>query len=394
MRLELSQAEAMAPDQASLKAARGLVKPGRWPVLSSEGSLIWGEFQGSGANPYRVVFDSADLGYRCSCPSRKFPCKHALALMLIASAETALVPGHVPQWVVEWLGRRRRTSGNSGASARGPGQEAATGTSDQRAAPPGQLSGGQDGSFPDAPEAQAVKRLAESEPTGPQRPGHGVPGGPAVSDGAGGPVAGKAPASAAAAARRAQTDSLVESGLEELDGWIADQLRLGLTGLIAEARDRCRQIAARLVDRKAAALASRLDEFPARLLALPAEERIHLAVRELGQLALLTRVWRAEPGAPRIRRAVVAAESRADLLEDPDAPRVTSVWEVAGSRVLTRRDRLVSHATWLINLADGPPFALLQDYYPASSGTRPTGFPAGRQLKAEMVYYPGVSPVR
>ncbi len=36
---------------------------------------------GSGKDPYQTV---VDLGprYQCSCPSRKFPCKHALALLL------------------------------------------------------------------------------------------------------------------------------------------------------------------------------------------------------------------------------------------------------------------------------------------------------------------------
>jgi hypothetical protein len=106
----------MAPDEASLKAARGLSKPGRWPALNSQGSLIWGECQGSGANPYLVVIDAADMGYRCSCPSRKFPCKHTLALMRIVSTNAATItPGAVPQWVTDWLGRRRKTSRNPGA---------------------------------------------------------------------------------------------------------------------------------------------------------------------------------------------------------------------------------------------------------------------------------------
>ncbi|MDR1442007.1 MAG: SWIM zinc finger family protein [Bifidobacteriaceae bacterium] len=83
----------MAPDQASLKSARGLAKAARWPALNSEGKLIWGECQGSGAKPYRVVVDAAGMGYRCCCPSRKLPCKHAVALMLAVSAATDIKPG-------------------------------------------------------------------------------------------------------------------------------------------------------------------------------------------------------------------------------------------------------------------------------------------------------------
>ncbi|MEM9145821.1 MAG: hypothetical protein AAGC57_06445 [Pseudomonadota bacterium] len=51
----------------------------------------------------------------------------------------------------------------------------------------------------------------------------------------------------------------------ELERWISDQLRTGLSGLLAELPDRCRAISARMVDRKAQALGSRLDELPARL---------------------------------------------------------------------------------------------------------------------------------
>ncbi len=72
--------EAMAPDQAALKAASGLLKPALWPMRgqSFTGNLIWGECQGSGVNPYRVMADTQDIGSKCTCPSRKFPCKHAI----------------------------------------------------------------------------------------------------------------------------------------------------------------------------------------------------------------------------------------------------------------------------------------------------------------------------
>jgi hypothetical protein len=75
--------EKLAPDQASLGAALKLMKPAAWPMLarSADAALLWGECQGSGATPYRVIVSPGDVGYKCTCPSRKFPCKHVLAVM-------------------------------------------------------------------------------------------------------------------------------------------------------------------------------------------------------------------------------------------------------------------------------------------------------------------------
>jgi len=85
LEFELKTIEALAPDQASLSAASKLTKRSNWPRLekSEQQALIWGECQGSGSNPYRTVVDTGDHGYKCTCPSRKFPCKHTLALMWI-----------------------------------------------------------------------------------------------------------------------------------------------------------------------------------------------------------------------------------------------------------------------------------------------------------------------
>src|SRR5882757_3771104 len=112
MVLSLAKIEALAPDQAALDAARKLFKPAAWPTLAcDDAGLVWGEAQGSGATPYRVVISEADAGYKCTCPSRKFPCKHSLALMWIrAEGKLAFATGSPPQWVNDWLSRRRGPS--------------------------------------------------------------------------------------------------------------------------------------------------------------------------------------------------------------------------------------------------------------------------------------------
>jgi hypothetical protein len=109
MALSLEKVESLAPDQSSLDAARKLLKPSGWPAVESNGAgLIWGECQGTGATPYRVVVSETDAGYKCTCPSRKFPCKHSLALMWMrAEGKHAFVAAPVPAWVSDWLSRRR-----------------------------------------------------------------------------------------------------------------------------------------------------------------------------------------------------------------------------------------------------------------------------------------------
>src|SRR5262245_44798971 len=115
MSLSLERIEALAPDQPSLAAARKLLKPSSWPTLAESEGLVWGECQGSGATPYRVAVNEADAGYKCTCPSREFPCDHALALMWMrADKPASFAPAPVPEWVKDLLSRRRGPSATAG----------------------------------------------------------------------------------------------------------------------------------------------------------------------------------------------------------------------------------------------------------------------------------------
>ncbi|PVM83499.1 SWIM zinc finger family protein [Caulobacter endophyticus] len=338
----------MTPDQSALKAAAGLLKPAKWSSRGVSGGLIWGECQGSGANPYRVAADTDDIGSKCTCPSRKFPCKHAIALMWLHVDEPGgFAPAETPDWVTEWMGRRRKSSGAAPSAGKPP-------------------------SGPKSLDAATTEEVvAASDP------------------------AAEARRKAAADKRAADVRSQVQAGLDDLELWISDQLRTGLGGFLAEAGDRCRRMAARLVDAKAGALASRLDETPSRLLQLPAEERIDAAIVELGKLTLLARAWRAAPDDPELRREVVSTESREELMAAPDALRHAGVWEVLGEQIVTRRDGLVSVSTWLLNAeAQGPRFALLLDYFPASAGRRSGAFAPGARFRAELLFYPARVPLR
>jgi len=98
---------ALAPDAASAKAGQGQSSPTSWSMLGRTDQALWGEIKGSGQKPYQVRIDLHAPAFKCSCPSRKFPCKHALGLLLIlAEQSTCLAPSDPPDWVNEWLTER------------------------------------------------------------------------------------------------------------------------------------------------------------------------------------------------------------------------------------------------------------------------------------------------
>lgn len=100
---------ALAPDASSAKAGQGLASPRHWVTLGRTEQAIWGECQGSGKNPYQTEIDLRELAFKCSCPSRKFPCKHGLGLFLLCVAQPAqFTQDSLPVWVSDWLDSRQK----------------------------------------------------------------------------------------------------------------------------------------------------------------------------------------------------------------------------------------------------------------------------------------------
>lgn len=115
------QVTEVAPDASSLSAARKLAVPGPWRETGCNDVLVWGQCQGSGKTPYQVSVDLVGPAYRCSCPSRKFPCKHALALLLLWSEGAMSESGQVAAFAEDWAASRAE---RSVASARAVGDRA------------------------------------------------------------------------------------------------------------------------------------------------------------------------------------------------------------------------------------------------------------------------------
>jgi len=197
--LTTEQALALAPDAASVKAGQGLANPGKWVSLGRDDRAVWGECQGSGKEPYRTQADLYGPAFHCSCPSRKFPCKHGLGLLLLLAANPARVPEAAPPpWVSEWIARR-----DASAEKKATTPEAA----------------------PADPETVA-KREADRQK------------------------------------RALKREDRVRAGLAELQTWLDDLARQGLAHAKQQSAQFFDAMAARMVDAQAPGIARRLRDWP------------------------------------------------------------------------------------------------------------------------------------
>jgi hypothetical protein len=305
---------ALARTPASARAADRLATPQPWDGTGAHGDVLWGRCSGSAATPYQVLVDLSGPAYRCSCPSRVHPCKHALALALL------------------WAG----------------------------------------GGVPEAaePDTAAGEWVAERR----QRAERGR------APRAGGPVD-----PAAAAKRAAQRADRVRAGLDELDLWLADQVRAGLSALQRGGYGPVDGMAARMVDAQAPGVAGMLRELPARFVGedWPARTLEHLAAirllvaahRRLDELpGPLQETVRSRVGYPVAKESVLAR------------PAVRDRWAVLGS-VDVPGDRVTARRVWLRGVATGR-WALLLSYAVPGAALDASVVP-GETVDADLHFYPG-----
>ncbi|GII42723.1 hypothetical protein Pph01_77260 [Planotetraspora phitsanulokensis] len=283
------QVLSLAPDAASQKAATGVSAPGKWSGSGALPDVVWGECKGSGATPYRACVDLSEPAYKCSCPSRKFPCKHALGLLLLWASDGVPDGGEPAGWAAEWLEQRR---------SRADKQE---------------------------------KQEKQEKRDGRER---------------------SAPAKAArSSGGSAQRETRVSAGLSELERWLTDQIAQGIAGAPQTGLADWDELGRRLVDAQAPGVAgsvSRLsrvlgeEDWPGLLL----EEYalIHLlavAHRRTAELpAGLAETVRSRVGFPITREDVLAT------------PWVRDEWDVVGGRD-EEQDRLVARRIWMQGRATG-----------------------------------------
>src|SRR4029077_3112487 len=96
---------------------------------------LWGSCAGRGRLYQTVIAFTSPPAYACNCPSRKIPCKHALALLLQWS--DGLVPvGEPPPFATTWLARQTARISEPAKAQRQPGELADPAAALKRAAAP------------------------------------------------------------------------------------------------------------------------------------------------------------------------------------------------------------------------------------------------------------------
>jgi hypothetical protein len=330
-RWTVEQVAAVAPSPRSVAAAEPLAAAARWSAFGGDDRALWGRCRGSGAEPYDTMVDHVDVAWRCTCPSRKHPCKHALALLLLW-VRGAVPDATRPESVASWIGRRDRPrapvpSGDRSGAGEHPGGDA----EDTEPAPT-------DRDDLDRSRDERVARMSE--------------------------------------------------GLAELDRWLEDRLRTGLADPALARYATWDGLAARLVDARAGALANRVRRLAGLVGAGPDWHADVLA--ELGLLHLLARAGRRLPELPGPLADAVAAASgwqvrQADVLAGVPE---TDEWVVAG-RSDTREDRIEVRRIWVRGARSGRWAMLLS--FAAYRQSLDESFTVGTVVHADLHRYPGGS---
>ncbi len=95
-----------APNPTAAENGRKLSKKGSFSAWhkTEDGTLYWADCAGSGKTPYHTSIDFVNPDApicRCSCPSRQFPCKHALGLLFEILADKPFAVAELPQDIAD-----------------------------------------------------------------------------------------------------------------------------------------------------------------------------------------------------------------------------------------------------------------------------------------------------
>lgn len=314
---------ALAPDESSVKAGQSLASLSKWVSVSRDDRILWGECQGSGSKPYQVQVDLSEPAFKCSCPSRKFPCKHALGLMMMLAPGANQPARSRPQWVVEWvIAREEKARKKAEAATSGP-----TALSD-----------------PEAQQRRTADRMARAA-----------------------------------------------NAIADLDTFLEDMVRHGLSQVQSAGIKYAAQPAARMVDNQAPGLARLIGKIPGLAAAGPHWQECLLA--HISRMYLVGRAFQRLESLPVELQADVKAFLGHSVREQDLAtlPAINDIWTVVGQRT-EEEDRLRAQRTWLLGWESRRCAMVLNFAY---SGTPMKDLLAvGNSSTADIVFYPGRYPMR
>jgi len=322
--LSNEQIMALSPDAASAKAGKGLANKNKWPSLGANESALWGECQGSGKKPYQTRVDFNGPAYKCTCPSRKFPCKHTLGLLLLYAGEPQLfTSSEAPDWVSEWLASREKHQ-----------------------------------------QKQHIRTEKKAERSDPK----------------------------AKAGRELQRRERICKGLNDLNLWLCDRVRQGLSELENKPESYWEEAAARLTDAQAPGLAAFIRSMSASVYrrqknwyedVLAVMGKLKLIIEGFSRFDSLPEPLRSD------LRTVVGWHIEKDEVLLGSAQR--DIWDILGIS-LSESDKLREQRIWLKGRNCGR-FAMILNF---AFGTQPLEIRLipGAAADAELVYYPSAFPLR
>lgn len=121
-----SFARTLAPNASAFANAQKISRSGGFIELhrSTDGTLLFGTCKGSGSKPYYTSADFCGTApvFRCSCPSRQFPCKHGIALLLDWLARKEFSVAEIPEDI---LRKREKLAKKAISAAPDPNSDAA-----------------------------------------------------------------------------------------------------------------------------------------------------------------------------------------------------------------------------------------------------------------------------
>ena len=346
-RWQIEQVLALAPRPSSVAAAQPLAVPARWASTGCDSRAVWGRCVGTSAEPYECAVDHVDVAFRCSCPSRIFPCKHALALLLLWS-RGQVAEGAQPTFAASWVAKRLAAAESAAAA-------------EPAAGPPAEATGEMVGSVTATDPSGAAPGAASLAP--PPEPNK----------------------------TRDDRVARMAAGLAELDRWLDDRVRTGLADPSLASYKTWDSLAARLVDAQVGGLANRVRRLAGLVGAHPDWHSQVLA--ELGVLHLLAtsggHLSSLPPGLADSVAATIGWQVRqADVLAG--VPQ-TDQWVVMG-RSDTREDRIEVRRIWLRGAATGAWAMVLS--FAAYQQSLDTSFEVGTQVHADLFRYPGAVALR